>query len=300
MKVLVTGGTGYIGRWLTRRLVEDGHTVHLLLRSSAPVSLLGETGSRVVVHRDAENWRGVERAVRESNPEVTFHLASLFLPSHRPEDIGSLVRSNVLFGSEVVEAMTSLGATRLVVAGTSWQHYENADYDPVNLYAATKQAFEALLTYWAATSPLRVITLKLFDTYGPGDPRPKLVPLLVRLAASGQSAVFSPGEQLIDLVHVDDVVGAFMLAGERTAAQPMGSMETYAVTSGSPVSLKSVVALFEEAVGRRLGIQWGGRPYRTREVMRPWSRGIPLPGWKPRITLRQGFNGMVSDLVQKH
>jgi nucleoside-diphosphate-sugar epimerase len=53
--------------------------------------------------------------------------------------------------------------------------------------------------------------------------------------------------------------------------------------------LREVVLVFEEAAGTKLPIEWGGRPYRSREVMRPWDRGRPVPGWRPRVGLLDGI-----------
>lgn len=74
------------------------------------------------------------------------------------------------------------------------------------------------MQYYIEASGLRVITLKLFDTYGPDDPRPKLMNLIQRMAMDNQPLAMSPGEQQIDLVHVEDVVRAFMVASERLLA----------------------------------------------------------------------------------
>ena len=70
--------------------------------------------------------------------------------------------------------MINAGCYRMVNTGTSWQHYENSDHRPSNLYAATKQAFEEILNFYATAYPLRVCSLHLSDTYGPNDIRPKL------------------------------------------------------------------------------------------------------------------------------
>jgi len=293
MNVLVTGGSGYIGSRLCRRLVEDGHSVSLLLPAEATLEQLGETVQHVVIHRDADSWDGIFTAVRNSHPDPVFHLASLVLTNHEPDQVGPLVRSNIQFGAELVEAMTLVGVSRLVVAGTSWQHYGDAGYDPVNLYAATKQAFEDLLTFWSNTTLLRTVILKLTDVYGPDDPRPKLIPLLLRLAAEGGDAALTPGEQFVDMVHVDDVVEAFRVAGARADTLAAGARETYAVSSGSPIRLRQLVDEFETVLGRPLQIQWGGRPYRPREMMHPWSKGRALPGWTPTTSLRDGFRRLI-------
>ena len=167
--------------------------------------------------------------------------------------------------------MTLQGVTKLINTGTSWQHYENEDYNPVCLYAATKQAFEDMLKFYVEASELKVITLKLFDTYGPDDPRPKLFTLLRRVAEEQTELAMSPGEQLIDLVYIDDVIEGYLLAARRLMDNSVSGMEDYAISSGKQISLKELVAIYGRTIGKQLPIKWGGRSYRTREVMVSWN-----------------------------
>ena len=159
----------------------------------------------------------------------------------------------------------------------------------MNLYAATKQAFEDILQYYIEANALSVITLKLFDTYGPNDPRPKLFHILKKIANDNLSLAMSPGEQLIDLVHVYDVVNAFVIAGEHLESPAVNGHEIYAVSSGVQIKLKDLVKIYANIHGKELAINWGGREYRNREVMRPWSNGKLLPGWKISIELEEGI-----------
>jgi nucleoside-diphosphate-sugar epimerase len=99
----------------------------------------------------------------------------------------------------------------------------------------------------------------------------------------------SPGEQLIDLVYVDDVVDAFMLAAERLIQESVEGHECFAVSSGKPIPLKQLVDFYCHVTRRSLSIHWGGRAYRIREVMVPWTTGNPVPGWDPKVTLEEGI-----------
>jgi nucleoside-diphosphate-sugar epimerase len=293
---LVTGPSGFIGSHLVRRLVLEGWDVHLVVRPSSSLELIDDLLGRVSLHRYDGSTASLMEIAAESRPDVVFHLASLFLAQHRPEDVEPLITSNVLFGAQLLEAMTANGIHRLVNTGTSWQHFENRDFDPVNLYSATKQAFEALLHYYLQTTPLRAITLKLYDTYGPGDPRPKLFTLLRKASLEQQSLAMSKGEQLIDLVFIDDVIRAFTVAAGQLTAAVAGEHKAYAVSSGSPLPLRELVERYGRITGRPMRVEWGGRPYRMREVMVPWNCGESLPGWRPQVTLEQGVQEMERQL----
>lgn len=288
-KALITGGTGFVGSNLARRLALDGWQVHIITIPNDNLAQIKDVAERVTLHVHDGSTEGLHKIVAEAQPEVVFHLASLFLSEHLLSDITTLVSSNILFGTQLLEAMADQGVTKIVNTGTSWQHFENKGYSPVNLYAATKQAFEDILQYYVEARDIQAITLKLFDTYGPNDPRPKLLHLLKKIAGEGASLSMSPGEQVIDLVHINDVVKAFVMGAKRLNTDLVEGHEKYAVTSGNPMSLRMVVKAFEKSIGRNINIEWSGRPYRTREVMVPWSDFKTLPGWKSDVKLEEGL-----------
>ena len=286
---LVTGGTGFVGANLVRRLVSDGWETHVIVRQGSDLSMLTDVEQAVRVHVHDGSTEQLIGIVKLASPQIVFHLASLFLAQHTPQDIEPLINSNLLFSTQLVEAMSVNDVRYLINTGTSWQHYENRDYSPVCLYAATKQAFEAVLTYYVDVSRLSAITLQLFDTYGPNDPRAKLFTLLRKTVRSGEPLLMSPGEQMIDLVYIDDVLGAYLLAAERLLQNRVGSHEIYAVTSGQPVKLRDLVETYGQVIGQPLAVEWGARPYRPREVMQPWINGVVVPGWEPKVKLAAGI-----------
>lgn len=287
-RVLVTGATGYIGTRLVARLVSDGWEVHAVIRQGTKSLAATCLTSSVRLHEHDGSAGGMIDIVAGCRPGIVYHLASLFLSQHEADDVARLINSNVVFGAQLAEAVVAAKVPFFINTGTSWQHFKDAEYLPVNLYAATKQAFEDILAYYIDAHGLKVATLLLFDTYGPEDPRPKLIPLLCRAAETNQRLQMSPGEQLIDLVHVDDVVDAFLAAAASLPTQSQGHVH-YGVSSGSPVPLVELVAAFERAVGKSLHVTWGGRPYRPREVMRPWGRFDLVPNWRPRVSFEVGI-----------
>lgn len=295
---VVTGATGFVGRHLVKHLLDEGWRVQAIVRPTSNCSHLTDLSEKFSLYTHEGSIDALIEQFQTIRPSVVFHLASLFLSDHQPKDVESLIQSNLLFGTQLVEAMTQAGVTALVNTGTAWQHYEGRDYSPVNLYAATKQAFEGLLQYYIEACGLRVITLKLHDTYGPDDPRPKLINLLRRVAEGRDDLSMSPGDQLIDLVHVDDVAAAFRQAANRLTAGHVAGHECYAVSSGCPVSLRSLVGEVEKILGRSLPIVWGGRPYREREGMVPWQ-GSKLPEWKPHVDLVSGLSKVIGELMDR-
>lgn len=287
MKVLLTGATGFIGSELAHRLIAEGYEVAIVVRPESQLNILQAVLPRIQVHVYDGSYASLLHALEAAQPEVVIHVASLFLAQHKPEDVARLIDSNLNFPTHLLEAMSQLGIKRLINTGTSWQHYQNEAYNPVNLYAATKQAFEALLAYYVAAQGFKVITLKLFDTYGPGDTRPKLFSLLRKAARSGETLRMSPGEQLLDLVYIDDVLDAYLLAMARLPE--VTKAECYAVSNPARLSLRNLVRIYGEAVGRPLNVEWAGLPYRPREVLELWKGYEVVPGWRARVALAEGI-----------
>lgn len=291
---LVTGATGFVGAHLSRRLAAERWNVHVLVRPNSDLSPIQKILDQVTVHRHDGTIGDMTQIMEQARPDVVFHLASLFLAQHEPKDVELLIHSNVVFSTMLVEAMARKGVRHLINTGTSWQHYDHKPYSPVCLYAATKQAFEAILTYYEETTPLQVITLTLFDTYGPMDNRAKLFSLLNQIDQGTQPFAMSGGEQLIDLVYIDDVIDAYLIAAHQLLEEgQIVQREQYAVCSGNPIQLKALVQMYCRITGKQLLIEWGGRPYRPREVMIPWNKGMTLPGWQPKVSIEEGMRRIV-------
>lgn len=284
---LVTGGTGFIGSRLVSQLLGGRWRVHVIVRPASKVHVLAQQS--VELHTYDGSVESLLEAVGKSRPDVVFHLAALSLAQHTPQQVASLIESNVLFGAHLLEAVVRQAPqSRFVNVGSFWQHYQGKTYSPTSLYAATKQAFEDILIYYVEAFSLRALTLVLFDVYGPNDPRPRLLNLLRKAALEGNALPVSPGEQLLDLVHVDDVAGALIQAAHWLRDEATAGYARFAISSGRLVSLRDLVALCEQVTGHPIPVIWGGRPYRSREVMEPWRGGALLPGWQPQITLEEG------------
>lgn len=290
-RALITGATGFVGSHLARHLAELGWELHVLVRAggAVPARPLG------AAHVHDGTTEGMTRIVGEARPDVVFHLASLFVAEHRPDQVTALVESNLLLGAQLAEAMRANGATLLVNTATAWLHYGGEEYDPTNLYAATKQAYLDLLRFYERAAGLRVITLELYESYGPADPRPKLMTALIKAARQGGSLALNDGKQRLDLVHVRDVARAYQRAAERLLAGEAAAGERWAVRTGHPRSVREIVEMVGRAAGMPLDAEWGVRPYRARELMEPPERPT-LPGWRAEIPLDVGIRELLGDL----
>jgi nucleoside-diphosphate-sugar epimerase len=293
MKIFVTGATGFIGTHLVNQLVKEGHQICINVFKNN--FLESVTVNNVNCYK--LNINKIEQDInffRSNKFDGIIHLASLYLPSHNSPDVVKLIETNVEFSTHVLECACRAGVRWFINTGTFYQHYQNQDYSPVNLYAATKQAFECIAKFYYESNLIRFCTLRLSDTYGKNDLRAKFFTLWKEIQKKEETLDMSPGNQLIDITHVSDVVNAFSLLVKyvNDPGSEVKNGDIFAVRALKRYSLKELANLFESVTQKKLFINWGGRSYREREVMVPWDRGKIVPGWKPEVTLEEGINEM--------
>jgi CDP-3, 6-dideoxy-D-glycero-L-glycero-4-hexulose-4-reductase len=205
------------------------------------------------------------------------------------EAIRALVASNCVLPCLVAhQLLKHFPQSRLVVFGTSWQFADSESFRPFNLYAASKQAGQDLLAHYALRG-LRIVQLIMFDTYGEHDTRRKLLKILQDACARGEDIGTTPGEQEIDLVHIDDVC-----AGIESAIRELDDWDTSqgvlerGLGSGQPIRVKELISRVEKLAGKPLRANIGERTYRPREVMLAYRNYRRPAGWTPERTEFQG------------
>lgn len=290
MNIIVTGATGFIGQNLIRSL-KQMHSVHAIIRPTTDRTKVGT--DNIFVFND--NIEVLSQYIIDNRIEGVIHLASLYISEHKSGQIKDLILSNVYFGTALLEACAKANVKWFINTGTIWQNYKAApgvkEYSPVNLYAATKQSFIDIAKFYTETTDMKFCTLKLCDTYGPGDTRRKIFNLFKQIAETGETLDMSPGEQKLDIIYIDDIVRGFSQLVEMLHSEH-NIIDEYVLTSGKQYSLKELADIFSEVSGKKLNINWGGREYREREVMNPWQ-GVKLVGWESSVTLNEGLKSIL-------
>lgn len=287
-KFLITGATGFIGSNLCTRLVKEKHEVCVICRKTSDLSIL----EGVLPYIDVFIYNDIETLinyVKAMEPDCVFHIAGLIISEHKVEDIYRLMESNIKFSLEILETMRMAGIKNIINTGTSMQHYQDEEDTPASLYGATKQAVEDLLKFYNKAYNFKAITLKIFTTYGENDDGKRFVNALKQAALNNEKLRLTEGRQKMDLIHVDDVVNAYLCAWELLNNEQFSGYESYAVCTGTLITLREVVELFESVNDIKLNVSFGEKPYREREVMNPWSNYKLLPNWKSEITLKVGL-----------
>ena len=288
-KCVMTGATGYIGSHVLKYLLSKGWEIHVIADPKFGYANIEDVLSQVDVFEYDGNILSLCDYFQKVKPDVVFHLAAAVITNYKPEQVPVLIQSNIQLGAEILEAMKSSETKLFVSTGSYWQNYNSDTYNPVDLYAATKEAFEKIVQFYVDAYGLRHVNLRLFDVYGEDDKRPKLWNALRDIAGTDKHIAVSPGEQLLDLIHISDVCTAYEAAFFALIEDASIMNKVYGVRTGVTHSLKEAIMVLENALGNKINVDFGAKPYKEREVMKPKSDYELLPNWSYRISLEEGF-----------
>jgi len=288
--VILSGVTGHLGSELARQLIAAGTAVHGLTRSD--ISRLPRTQG-LHLHRIDGSTTGLLQIMEKARPDVAIHLAGRARRTHDTLDISPFIDTNIHFGTQLLEAARRFGCLHFVTAGTYLQHFDGDQGGSMNLYAATKEAFETLVQYYVDAFGLSAVRLTLCDIYSERDTRRKLMTDIADACASNTPLRLVNSDARIDLVHVEDAARAFIQVATLLESGKMEPQQLtrYSVTSGYDVTVPELIAAFERISGSRLTTHLQDSPCPSRD-MGPW-RGAHVPGWSPQISLGDGITRML-------
>lgn len=283
MKIFLTGANGFIGSNLKNYLIKEGFDVYGLYRQKR------KNEKDVYYNGNPKNMINI---MQKTKPDIVIHLGALFISEHKTDNIKQLIEANISFTNYILEAMAITGCNKIINTGTSWQNYNHKEYNPVNLYAATKQAALDILKFYHKTFNISYINLKLFDTYGPNDKRGKLFNNLMKFHNSKKTINMTEGKQKINLTHVNDVCLAYHLSIKKLFKSKIKVGLEYGVSAKKNIALRELVNKFIKINSLKININWGGKKYRTNEVFKPWPKFNSIPGYKPKIKLEKGLKNL--------
>lgn len=270
MRTYVIGSGGFLGSHLSKWFESMG-----LVKNAPSFAELGF---------DAWQRRVLEQML-QFGPDVVLLAGASQEMGDDVNSINSLVASNCVLPCLVAEQLlTHLPHASLVTFGSSWEFADSERYRPFNLYAASKRAGQDLLMHYALRG-LRILKLIVFDTYGEGDARRKLLGILQDSCAQGKDVGTTLGEQEIDLVHIDDIcMGVEAALHDLKAWDPANGILVLGLGSGRPILVKELILRVGQLAGKEVRAKLGERPYRPREIMRVYRSYRGPSGWTPKRT----------------
>jgi len=310
--VLVTGAGGFIGSRLCKGLVEAGATVRAFVRytSHAEIGLLkflpaGILSEIEIIRGDLRDFSAVEQAAR--GVDTIFHLGALISIPYSYVHPVETVQTNMIGTLNVLEACRKVGA-KLVHTSTS-EVYGTALRVPIDEghplqgqspYSASKIGADKLVESYYRSFDVPAITVRPFNTYGPGQSNRAVIPTIITQALAGDVVRLGNLDAIRDFTYLDDTVEGFMLAGQ----SGRWDGETYNLGTGEEISIGAVAELIFKLLGKRPEIQVEQgrlRPEKS-EVLRLISdnqKARMALGWKPGIGMEEGLSRTI-DWIRAH
>ncbi|MBV8431419.1 MAG: UDP-glucose 4-epimerase GalE [Solirubrobacterales bacterium] len=311
MKLLVTGGAGYIGSVVARDLVAAGHEVVVLDNLERGHRQAVPEGTRLEV-RDLLDGNGVREVLAEEFDAV-LHFAALALVAESVSHPERYWRTNVGGTLNLLEAMSEAGVSRLVFSSTCAVYgepdqipiSETASPRPINSYGATKLAVDQMIGQFCTAHQLGAVSLRYFNVAGASgelgedhEPETHLIPNILR-AASGQQPYVEvlgtdyptpDGTAVRDYIHIDDLSRAHLLALE---GQRPGQHQIFNLGNGSGFSVREVIAAAQSVTGTEIPVRESDRrPGDPPTLVAASERIRSELGWVPQ---KPDLEGIVAD-----
>jgi nucleoside-diphosphate-sugar epimerase len=286
-KILVTGSTGFVGKHLIPKLINEGYEILEITRNiSKSKNLFGDTTSKLLF--DDSNFK---EKINEFKPTIVIHLASYLTSSDNWIDIEKLVNTNILFLSKILDAVSNVDLKLFVNTGTFAEYFKgDNELLPSYFYAATKTASRAIVDYYANAYNYKQATIVPYTIYGGNDSQKKIIDIIYDSTLSEKPLDLSPGEQVLDFIHIDDVTNFYVAVINNVNRLPYKT--NFKLGTGIGHTLKQVATYIEEITNSKANINWGGRDYRNSDVMFAVANLENINSilvWVPKVLLKEGI-----------
>ncbi len=310
-KYLITGGAGFIGSNIARKLVEDGHHVRVIDDLSS-----GKLANLDVIRKDIDLIRGDIRdrsAVRKACKGMDHVLHHAALPSVKGsiDDPAGTSDVNINGTLQVLTAARDAGVKRVVFASSCAVYgnaaklpiKEDARLDPLSPYAASKAAGEFLCRVFTTVYGLETVALRYFNVFGPGqDPNCEYsaaIPRFIETVSRGERPViYGDGRQTRDFVSVNNVVAANILAATSRNRGIVGG--TFNIATGKSLSVNELLGMILDILGADVRpVNRAGRPGDIRRSAADISLAGKLLGYRPKVGLEKGLRALISSMKEE-
>ncbi len=294
--VLITGATGFVGANLARRLIMEGHDLHLLIRPAHKPWRIEEIRKDAHCHEvELSDAAAVASVVEKIRPDWVFHLAAYGAYASQ-SDLQTMIQTNILGTVHLLEACLKTGFESFVNTGSSSEYgikdhapSETEIVEPNSHYAVTKASATLFCRYAAQRHKASISTLRLYSVFGPYEEPTRLIPTLIRRGLAGELPPLVDPNGAHDFVFIDDVLDAYMLAAT-VVNQEFGA--AYNIGTGTQTTMREVVEITRRVLKIPEKPVWGSMPNRS------WDTAVWLAdnrktrtalNWKPCNSFENGF-----------
>lgn len=299
MRILVTGGNGYVGRSLCRSLMTE-HSLCIVDNLRSSVNRFNDLENRSLrwIDTDIRNAKAIEVAVADFQPEAIIHLAAIHFIPECEKDIELAVSTNVLGTANLASVCPP--TCRMIFASTAAVYRPDVSpHDellsptgPSDVYGWTKLQGEQYVRYFAEKRNFPACIVRLFNVIGPGETNLHVVPEIIAQLKAGRTKLHLGNlDAQRDYIHIDDVVSGFVAVATRGNVKP-GDVEIVNLGTQQCYSVKQLLEYLQNVSGIPFEIQ--PDPTRMRPSDRPFlsaniARIQQQFQWKPSIGITEAI-----------
>ena len=265
MKAFVTGASGFVGSYLVKVLIDEGHEVLCLKRPSSNLSKLDDYVSKVRWVDNTDNWK---ESLVAFQPDIIYHLAWDGVTA-KERSVWQKQIGNIIFQQELLDATLAAGSKKYVGIGSQAEYGnfknkidESYPVCPMSAYAAAKVAALDIVRAFCEINQIEWYWFRLFPLFGPHESDQWLIPSLIKNIFTQESMDFTPGEQKLPYLYVGECAKAI-----KAAITADGHSGVYNICSDNPLALKELVARIRDKVRPDFKLNFGVFPYRYGQSM---------------------------------
>jgi len=285
MKLLISGVSGYIGSHLLKKIDPEKYQVAVLVRKSIQDTLPGT----IIINVNDPDWK---KKVQSFGPDTVIHLAAHLTSGDDENQIDKLIEANIRFGTHLLDAIRSSKVKVFINTGTFAEyHIKEGKKTPAYLYAATKTAFLSIIEYYQSIIGFKLLNIVPYTVYGGRHSAKKMIDYIFESLGSSSDIKMTPGEQVLDFIHIEDVVDFYNTLLSRLDQIDKNNLEVH-LGSGIGITPKKITELMEVISGVKANINWGGLSYRRNDTMfsvAPQHLTGSQIGWTPSINIEKGI-----------
>ncbi len=297
-KVLLTGGTGFLGHHIVKALLDRQAEVTVLIQPQEKTWRLERIGTTInQVKGRLTSKEETKAAVLAAQPEVIIHLAGIMERRRDLSILDDLIDHHLFSTINVIQAADHERTKLVINTGTSEEYGEQDDpfsetlpIDPVSPYSATKASATATATYLSKAVGIPVITMRPFITYGPGQLHDTLIPFLIKGVLQKKTVELTEGLQYRDFIFVDDLTACYLAAIEK--AETFTGPEIFNIGSGQRLQIRDVIETIAGLLDGQAYLKIGARPMRAGEppsMIADIRKAKEHLDWQPAVSLKEGL-----------
>jgi len=295
-KILITGGTGYIGSEIVQSLlINKDNNIAVVIRD---INLTTNIFKEKITYIKSDD-KSFKNNIIDFSPNIVVHLAAYSSSSDTVVEMKKLIESNIVFTSVLLDALSYCKLDLFINTGSfSEYYYNNSIISPTYFYSATKTSAKYIVEYFSKKNNFKYINVILYTVYGKKSNNKKIIDYVIDSLDSSIAIKMSDGRQILDFVHIDDVVNFYINLINNYKNLNI-TQKDYCVGTGRGTNIRELVQILENCTNKKANIHWGANKSRTIDTKQAIANTVKTTEdliWSSNIDMYAGVKKYINKL----